>query len=341
MKIGIVGTPLGGKSTLFQALTGIAADPSKYHGVKPQPGIVKVPDAQLDFLTELYVPKKKVNAITEFLDFSGIELGSRTETLKTLLGEVRTLSDALLIVLKGFDGNDYQKDFENLLSEFLFSDLEMIEKRISKLQASLIKPTKTHKEEQKELEFLDRLQKHLEENENWLGFEMNEEEDKLIRGFKFLSQKPKIFVINSDDVSNVSETGIKDAIVINAEVEKEIRDLSPEEQKEFLAEFNITELSQNMIIVKAFEILNTIRFYTYGTDECRAWELKIGSNAVDAAGCIHTDLARGFIRAEVFTYDDIEKYKSEKEIKANGMLRLEGKDYIVQDGDILTIRFSV
>ncbi|MCD4657483.1 MAG: DUF933 domain-containing protein [Planctomycetes bacterium] len=341
MKIGIVGTPLCGKSTMFQALTGLVPDPSKYHGVKPQPGIVKVPDTRLDFLTELYMPKKRVPAITEFLDFVGIGLGSRTETLKTLLGEVRTLSDALVIVLKAFDDNNYVKDYENLLSEFLFSDLEMIEKRVSKLQASLIKPTKTHKEERKELEFLERLQKHLEENENWKGFEMSKEDDKSIRGFKFLSQKPRIIVLNSDDASRISDTKIKDAIVINAEVEKEIVDLNPDEQKEFLAEFNITELSRNIIIEKAFEILNTIRFYTYGSDECRAWELKTGSNAVEAAGCIHSDLARGFIRAEVFTYDDIEKYKSEKEIKANGKLRLEGKDYIVKDGDILTIRFSV
>ncbi len=341
MKIGIVGTQLSGKSTLFQALTRIVPDSSKYHGVKPQPGIVKVPDTRLDFLTELYEPKKKVNAITEFLDFSGIELGSRTEILKSILGEMRTLSDALVIVLKAFDNNDFIKDFDNLLSEFLYSDLEMIEKRIAKLQASLIKPTKTHKEEQKELEFLVILQKHLEENENWLGFEMSEEDEKSIRGFKFLSQKPKIIVLNSDDASSKIDTKIEDAIVINAEVEKEIQDLSPDEQKEFLAEFNITELSQNKIIVKAFEILNTMRFYTVGADECRAWELKTGSNAVEAAGCIHTDLARGFIRAEVFTFEDIEKYKSEKEIKANGKLRLEGKEYIVHDGDILTIRFSV
>ena len=146
MKIGIVGAKLSGKSTLFEAVTGIAADPSKYHGSTPQPGIVKVPDSRLDFLFENYLPEKKVNAVIELLDFPGIELGSRTGTAKSLLAEIRNASDALVLVLKAFDKNDFAKEYENLLAEFLFADLEIIEKRKQKLQASLIKPTKTHKE---------------------------------------------------------------------------------------------------------------------------------------------------------------------------------------------------
>ncbi len=340
MKLGIVGAPLSGKSTLFELITGVKPDAAKYHSVKPQPGIVKVPDERLDFLNDFYNSEKKSPAVIEFLDFKGITLDKRTETTKSLLGEIRNFSDALVIVLKAFNNNDFKKEYEQLQTEFLFSDLEIIEKRKAKLEAALKRPTKTHKEEQAEFDFLSRLQTHLEEKESFEGFEFGKDEEKSIRGYQFLSRKPRILIVNTDDVKGTSADGLAEAIVVNAAIENEVRDLEPAEQQEFLAEFGISELTADSIIEHAFDALGLIRFYTAGPSESRAWMLRKGASIVEAAGTIHSDMAKGFIRAEVFSFEDLKKLGSEKEIKAQGKFRLEGKEYIVQDGDIIVIRFS-
>jgi GTP-binding protein YchF len=347
MQVALVGPPLSGKTSLFQAVTGVAPDPSKYHGATPQPGRVEVPDPRLSVLSDHYQPKKTTPAMLDVLDFAGIEPGSRTENVKRILGSVRD-ADALVVVLPAYDDvAAVTKAWEDMHGEFLFGDLEVIEKRIGRLEQNLKRPMKNKEDDQRELELLNSIREHLENTETWAGIELDERQEKTIRGYAFLLQKPLIPVINANEPGDVDPASLLPAdaaaraLVLNAEVERDVAELPEAEQGEFLAEFGITEPAAPRVVRAAYDALGAMSFFTVGEDECRAWTIQRGDDAVTAAGKIHTDLARGFIRAEVFTYDDFVEHGDEKSVKAAGKHRLEGKDYTVQDGDILNIRFSV
>ncbi len=349
MKIALVGPPLSGKTSLFQAVTGSEPDPARYHGAKPQPGMVTVPDERLDQLAAYHNPKKLTHAQLEILDFAGIEPGARTENIKQVFAAMRE-ADALLVVLSAFDGESSEAigaQWTSMQSEILFADLEVMEKRIEKLAANVNKPTKTQEQDKKELAVLRKIRAHVEEHETWQGLDLDDVEEKAVRGFRFLMQKPLVPVINADEPGRVdpaealpAEAAAR-ALVLNAEVEREVSQLPPEERRDFLAEFGIAEPAGPRVIRAAYEALGLISFFTVGEDECRAWTVEKGANAVTAAGKIHSDLARGFIRAETYHYDDFAELDDEKTIKAKGRLRLEGKEYTVKDGDIMNIRFSV
>ncbi|MGE0430937.1 MAG: DUF933 domain-containing protein [Planctomycetota bacterium] len=350
MKVALVGPPMSGKSTLFAAVTGIEPDPGRSHGGKPQPGNVKVPDERLDRLAAHYKPKKLTHAVVELLDFGGVEPGARTEHIKQMFGTMRDMADCLAVVCPAFGGataDDAVKTWNAMKSELLFADLEVIEKRIGKLKASANRPTKTQDADKKELALLEQIQAHLEEHETWEGFELDDIQDKMIRGFRFLAQKPAIAVINADEPASIDPAKLlpaaeaKHAMVVNADIEKELGSMEPADREEFLKEMGLSEPAGPRMIEAAYDALGLMSFFTVGEDECRAWTINRGDNAVAAAGRIHSDLARGFIRAQVFAYDDFVAYGDEKEVKAKGRLREEGKDYIVHDGDIINIRFSV
>ena len=350
MRVALVGPPLSGKSTIFAAITGVEPDPSRSYGNKPQPGNVKVPDARLDKLAEHYQPKKLTHAVIELLDFASVEPGARTENIKQMFGTMRDMADCLAVVCPAFGGgstDDALKAWNAMLSEFLFADLEVIEKRVAKLKASANRPTKTQDADKKELALLEMIQAHLEENESWEGLELDDIQEKTIRGFRFLAQKPVIAVINADEPGKIDVTKLlppdaaKHALALNADIERELGGMDEADRQEFLKEMGLTEPAGPRLIKAAYDALGLQSFFTVGEDECRAWTINVGDNAVAAAGRIHSDLARGFIRAVVFAYDDFVEFGDEKTVKAKGRLREEGKDYIVKDADIINVKFSV
>lgn len=349
MKIGIAGPPFSGKSTLFQAMTGQAPDPSKAAGAAGVLARVTVHDPRLDHLSSVFKPKKHTPAQLDVVDFPGFELGDSSERKKQVLAQLRDM-DAIILVFGAFGEGESPsraaEAYDAAKVEFFFSDIEILDKRIEKLWVSAAKVTKTQEAEKKELELLDRIRKEAEERETMAGIRLDAAEEKMLRGFAFLSQKPTIVVINEKDAPAGElppevKARCPEAVRLSAQLEKEIAELAPEEREPFLRDLGLDEPVGRRMVREIYKLLGLLSFFTTGEDECRAWAIKAGDNAVVAAGKIHSDLARGFIRAEVYPYDSFKELGSEKAIKAKGLLRMEGKDYIVKDGDVLTILFNV
>ncbi len=357
MRVAFAGPPLSGKSTLFQAVavsSGCDVDLSRPD--KPHLAVVKVPDERLDWLAGLVNPKNTIHAEVELLDLPGFDLSDqhgRTRA-KAHWPALRN-SDMLALVVREFQDPsippyrnriDPRGDLEELLAELTFADLEQVTNRIERLDASLKKPTSKRDEQKRELELMNRLAQTLQEEKPLTEALSGESEAVLVRSFAFLTQKPFIAVLNcsEDDLSNPPwcepPEGVEQ-VRLSARIEEEISELPENERGDFLKDLGLESLASEVLIRACYRRMNLISFFTYNPNECRAWTVPAGTDALTAAGEIHSDIARGFIRAETVSFDDLRAAGDVKSARARGKLRLEGKNYAIQDGDVIYFRFNV
>ena len=360
MQIGIVGLPQSGKSTLFQTITKTHLDPSSMAKVETHQAIIKVPDGRLDKLTEIFNPKKKANASIEVLDVVGLQKGDSgsTQFTSNFLSKVKT-NDALIQVVRLFKNEtvphpdssiNMMRDINNFETEFILSDLAIVEKRIDTVKKQV---QKTQDDKlRRELPVLEKCYEILQQEQPLRDAHLTDNELKILSSFQLLSAKPMLIALNLDE-NQVSESDkylselVKKklskhtkALFFFGKIEQEMSELSEKEADIFMKEYGINESALNNIIRESYDLLGVQSFFTCGEDECRAWTIKKGYNAQEAAGEIHTDFYKKFIRAEVVGYDDFTVAGSFVKAKEQGTWRLEGKDYIVKDGDILIIRHS-
>ncbi|HON12310.1 MAG TPA: redox-regulated ATPase YchF [Chitinispirillaceae bacterium] len=355
MKIGLFGLPKSGKTTLFNALTKSEAPVSAYASSKAEPNIaiVKVSDERVKRLSEMYKPKKTVFATIEIVDVAGIAEDSiRQEAFAGEMLKVIRNADSLAFVIRGFANDitgpaDPIGDLRKIEEETLLSDLIIAEKRLEKIRAGYTKGQKNDALQMEE-KVLERVYEQLNKSEPVRKLEFSPEEELVIRGFQFLTKKPAIVILNTDEVSYGKNEAVMqefskeyNAIEFAGNFEMELSRLDENDAQMFMEDMGIKESAKDRLTKIAYDTLGYISFFTVGADEVRAWNIRRGSTAVEAAGSIHSDLARGFIAAECFSYEDLMELGSEKAVKEKGRFHLEGKDYIVSDGDIMSIRFNV
>ena len=362
MQIGIVGLPNSTKTTLFNALTHSQVETTLTSSgkVEVHTASVEVPDRRVDVLTELFKPRKTTHARVQYNDVAGLKASGGTErTLSGQLLNALSQNDALLHVVRAFEdekiphpeGNvDAVRDFAALEFEFLISDLGIVERRLERLSHDLDRKGSYPERDldQAEMDLLEKLRVALENERPIRSLDLSEREKRLLKGFQFLTAKAELIALNvgDDGSEDAGKFGLRvsrtDKIVcLHGALEMEISQLPQEDADLFLSEYGIQEPGLNRMIRLNYELLGLQSFFTVGEDEVRAWTIPQGATAVEAAGVIHSDLARGFIRAEVVSYQDLIKAGSLGEARKRGKLRLEGKEYLVQDGDILNIRFNV
>ena len=366
MKLGIVGLPNVGKSTLFNSLTKAGAESANYPfcTIDPNVGVVTVPDERLNVLGEMYHTKKIIPAAIEFVDIAGLVKGaSKGEGLgNQFLANIREV-DAIVHVVRCFedsnivhvDGSiDPLRDIETINLELIFSDLEILERRISKA----VRAARNDKTIAKELALMERIKAHLEDGKMAKSFDdiNDEDEQQWLESYNLLTYKPVIFAANvaEDDLADdgASNAGVQavreyakredcEVFVVCAAIEQEIAELDDDEKSMFLEELGLKESGLEKLIKASYSLLGLISYLTAGEPEVRAWTIKKGTKAPQAAGKIHSDFERGFIRAEIVSYDDLMACGTYNAAKEKGLVRLEGKDYVVQDGDIILFRFNV
>lgn len=348
MKIGLVGFPGCGKTTVFNALTGLDAD-TGYGSAKPGTknlGVVRVPDDRVDQLSALFSPKKKTYAEITFCDIAG-GTGSR-ELDRSVLNSMREM-DALCQVLRAFDNPaaaenaDPARELQDLQIETVLADLEIVERRVDRLRKDRSDPQL--------LKLLERILEHLENEQPLRSLDLDGNERKLVSGYQFLSLKPLLLVLNvtedavaedpSAELVASAEAAGSGLVVLSAQVEMDIAQMPEEDRAEFYEELGLGEPASHRFVRAAFRLLQLVTMLTAGPDECRAWPVRAGSKAPAAAGKIHSDIERGFIRVEVTRWDDLVEQGSEAKCRELGKLRVEGRDYVVQDGDVCHFRFNV
>jgi ribosome-binding ATPase YchF (GTP1/OBG family) len=341
MKVGLVGYSGSGKSTVFRWLTGVHPDPGKAQ--LGQTGVARVPDARLDWLSAKHNPKKTTHAALEFLDTPGLLATERRDNPRRL-GILRE-SNGLLVVLNGFSEDDPASQLRRFREEILFADLEIVTSRLDKLQDQLKKPkpAKLKEADQAEHDLLRRIATALEHNQSPATLGLKEDEEKAIRSFQLLTLKPELALLNVGD-DRLGRPLPADLLALAptalqapARLELELLDLPEEDRAPFMADLGLKGFVRDETVRAVFAAMGQIVFFTIGEDECRAWPIPRGADAVEGAAQIHTDLAKRFVRATVIRYEDFVRCGSEKEAKHQGLQRLEGKTYLVQDGDIMHI----
>jgi len=362
MQVTIVGLPGSGKTTVFNALTGGHAETGGYSGGRAAPNVsvVKVPDERVDRLAALFAPKKTTYADVTYVDVAIPAGAAREGTINPdVLAQIRN-ADALLHVARAFDDPaaaapaDPWRDVDDLDLEFTVADLGVIEKRLEKLKTQGRHGSQAEREQaQREDELLRRVEPHLSEGRPIRSFGLTDDEELLLRGYRFLTQKPVLVVLNVDEGRLPEAEALEaagrdryaqpqtDVAALAGKIEAEIAELGDEDARMFMDDLGIAEPSRGRVIRLTYRLLGLFSFFTAGEDECRAWTLRDGSTAVDAAGTIHSDLARGFIRAQVISVDDLLEAGSMAEARKRGTLRQEGKDYRVADGDVIEVLFNV
>jgi len=362
MQVTIVGLPGAGKTTVFNALTGGHAEIGGYSGGRAAPnvGVVKVPDERLDQLSALFAPKKTTPADVTYVDVA-IPAGAAREgtVAPDVLAQIRN-ADALLHVARAFEGGaaerpaDAWRDIEELDLEFALADLSVVEKRLERLRTSGCHGTPSEREQNAlEEELLARLLPSLSDGLPLRDVKLTDDDERRLRGYRFLSQKPVLVVLNIDEARLGEATTLEaearsryahpdtDVAALAGKIEAELAQLPADDAAAFMEDLGIAEPSRGRVVRLTYALLGLFSFFTAGEDECRAWTLRRGSTAVDAAGAIHSDLARGFIRAEVVSYPDLIACGSIAEARKRGLLRSEGKTYEVRDGDVVEVLFNV
>jgi len=369
LNLGVFGLQSSGKTTLFNAITGSHASTSSYSsGDQPNVAVVKVPDPRLAVLAEMFHPRKIVNADVEFTDVPGMsatarERDSREPVSRQTLGFISAV-DALVVVVRAFenasvpfpegmDGVDPVRDVDNIMLEMTFSDLGIIERRLERLKSEITKMKGAERESrEREQAVLARLGPALEGGTAIRDLDLSEEDERAVRNFGFLTAKPVLVVANLGDNNLDAGPQIEEAIrqkmggqatgviAIPAQLEMEMGQLAEEDAAEFRESMGVGASRLGEVVEKSYALLGLISFLTAGEDEVRAWTIRRGTNAQRAAGAIHTDLEKGFIRAEVVHYDDLISAGSMAEARKHGTLRMEGKTYTVKDGDIINVHFT-
>lgn len=337
MKVGIAGFSGSGKSTVFHWLTGVKPDPGAAQ--RGQVGMARIPDERLDWLSDQFKPKKTTPATIEFLDTPGLMPTERRDNPRRL-GILRE-ADSLLIVLSGFGDGNLADELRRFREELLFADLEIVSNRVDKLkdQMKKPKPAKEREADQEEMALLQRIVAAFEQGQSAATLGLKEDEEKAVRSFQLLTLKPEMVFVNIDDnrIGKPVPPELPKAVQAPAKLELELEELSEEDRQTFMKDLGLSGSSRGEVLRQIYYGMGQIVFFTIGEDECRAWGLPGGSDAVTGAGKIHTDLAKRFVRAEVVGYADYRRVGSMKEAKQHGVYRLEGKTYVVQDGDIMHI----
>ncbi|HUE14361.1 MAG TPA: DUF933 domain-containing protein [Planctomycetaceae bacterium] len=343
MKLGLVGYQGSGKSTLFELLTGVKPDAAKAH--LGQLGTAAVPDPRFDRLVALFKPKKVSPARIELFDTPGLDRKAH-EANAQRLGVIRE-SNALVLVVGCFSGADPLADVRSFQDDIVLADLQVVTNRVSRLHKDILKPRPDREQLQAEIAALEPIGARLDEGRSLAGMEFNEAQDKATKSFSLLTRKKQLVILNTADstlaaavVGSLEQAGHR---VVSAPIglELEVQQLPPEDRETFAQEMGLGESCASKVLRAIFEVTEQITFYTSDEKEVHAWLLHLGGTALDAAGTIHTDLARGFIRAEITAVEDLLRLGSEREVKAAGLHHVEGKEYAMRDGDEIVVRFSV
>ncbi len=362
MQIGIIGLPTSGKTTVFNALTRGTVPVEAFSSGKLEihTASIPVPDERVEVLSRMFKPRKTIHAQVQYNDIGGLArgIGEQGGIEGNLLNQI-VQNDGLVLVIRAFQNPEVphlegsvnaQRDLETLDTELILSDLGVVERRIERVKTSLTKGGSTPAEREAfraELALLEKFKATLEGGSPLRDLDLTPAELKPFKSLALATVKPAMVVLNTSepvaDPHKLVHYDHKKTVIValQGQLEMELAQMSPEEAKEYMAEFGIAEPSLPLMVRLSYGLLGLHSFFTVGEDEVRAWTIPVGANAVDAAGTIHTDLARGFIRAEVIAYDDLIRVGSMAEARKHGLLRLEGKEYIVKDGDILNIRFSI